>query len=182
MGIATTIPGELHFIPERNWLPIGLACASAAVIISAALTYGPLLVKHSPLGLEVRRDGEQLRITWNRSAAGAGVNLEIIDGSQHTAIFVPRSLSNVTYRAQTTDVEIRFGDRSGSQIARFLLREPESLATLKSEFVKARVEAFALRVAMSRHSHQVDRLQQIANQLFVPPPKPPRPGPTTWWR
>jgi hypothetical protein len=182
VGIATTIPRELHFMPERNWVPIGLACASAAVILSAALTYGPSLVKHSPLGLEVHREGQQLRITWNRSAAGAGANLEIIDGSQHTAIFIPRSLANVTYRAQTTDVEIRFGDRSGSQMARFLLREPESLATLKSEFAKAREEASALRVAMSRHSLQVDRLQQTANRLFVPPPKPPSPGPTTWWR
>jgi len=183
VGTATFIPHYLEGIDSRNWSPFLFAFGFTAMFVSLTLTYGWMFLEPAPLALTVHQANGLLRITWNRFAATNGVNLEIIDGAEHAAIFVHRSLSNVTYRAQTTDVEVRLGglkQHSPTEIARCLVRGPQSTASLAKEMAKTQADAFALRMELRRRVQRIDEMQRTANRLLDVPP--PRTNTTRWWR
>jgi hypothetical protein len=182
----TVVHQEVFEVRVRDWAYLPVACFAAAVLAYVVIPRAQMLSLRPKFNLSVRQEGAQIRITWNRFAAWKGANLEIVDGSQHMAMFVPGRLSNLTYQARTADVEVRFGslnNAGSSEIARCLVREPESVAILDNELAKTTAEAALLRGAMAQRTRRVDRLQRIANRLLarMPPPRP-KPITTVWWR
>jgi len=187
VGSATTVVH--HDIPNiylRDWVQLPLACVGAALLTYlavAGLRSAPL-----PLDLAVRQDGSQLRITWNRQTTARGAILDVIDGGRHTALFVPANLSSVTYLAWTSDVEVRLAAAardSAVEIARCLVREPESSSKLDREMALTIEGAAALREAFWKRSARVDKLQRTANRLIKTVPVPPErvlAVKSTWWR
>ena len=130
----------------------------------------------APLDLTVRQNGAQLIITWNRAVTSRGAMLDVIDGGSHTAIYIPAGLATVTYRAWTADVEVRLlapRGRSPMEIARCLVREPESIKILEGEIAATKATATALGKDIRRVAARVQKLQHLADRLLqvAPPPR-----------
>jgi len=190
VGTATTVVH--HDIPQiriREWVQIPVACVILSALAYFVLAGDAKILWHVPLGLAVRQEGAQIRINWNRAATSAGANLEIVDGAQHTSIFVPPGLGSVTYRAWTTDVEVRLGglkDPLRTEIARCLVHDPAPVAVLDAQLAQTRAGALALRISLARNARRLRRLQRDADGLMtlIPPPRPAAvPATSTrWWR
>ncbi len=177
-----------HGIPQvesRDWVEIPVAFAVAAAVTYLAIAgFRIASSPQPPVDLDVHQSGAQLRITWNRDVTTRGAILDVIDGGQHTAIYVPPKLGSVTYRAWTADVEVRLapnGSDSRLEIARCLVREPESVKVLDQELKAVQSDAAALRTDLRRHAWRIERLQRAANRLLANVPAA-RVKPATWWR
>jgi hypothetical protein len=193
VGSATTV--VRHDIPSiqlREWVqgPAALGLVLASVYFGNVGIQA--LIHPVPVALSVRPDGAQLRIAWNSKANAKGAMLDIIDGGQHAAIFVPPRLASVTYQARTVDVEVRFASAGGNsplEIARCLVPEPESVGRLDHEMAATQASAGALRIEIRRRTERVDRLLQAAGRLLATVPEKPRtklvevkPKTSAWWR
>ena len=103
--------------PRRTWI-----AAASMILAAACLLLGfrlPARPAH-PLGLAIRENAGQLRISWNSHALHGAAKLEIIDGKDRVSIPVAPPLWSAVYAIRSGDVEIRLTELSASEIARFI--------------------------------------------------------------
>lgn len=185
MGSVTTLVH--HEIPEirvRDWVQVLVACVAACAVVYFSWENIRLPFRAS-IELAVHQDGRDIRITWNRAATRGGGNLEILDGPRHMALFVPPDLSSVSYRALTTDVEVRLGrmrDPLQTEITRCLVPEVSSISILAREMAAVQANAVALRGAFIVGTRHLERLQHEADRLVTIVPAPTRATFMRWWR
>jgi hypothetical protein len=170
--------------PTREWTPVA---TSLLVIAGVAFVYGQTLSQTVPLALTLREDAGQVRIAWNPSAAAGGAKLEILDGGNHTTVFVGPPLADVTYAARSGDVQVRLTASTDGrmEIARFLVREP-SPTELAAEFAVVFAKAHSARRTIWRENEDIDDLEEAAREIDSSTSRPEvkrvPPRETMWWR
>jgi hypothetical protein len=171
---------------DARWIYSGV-CQFAALtaVITGGITLWPAPPK---LDLSVREQDGLLLIAWSRSAANRA-RLEIIDGGDHTAMFVHARLASVTYAAQSGDVEIRLAavnDDSQSEMTRYVTNETVQIEELSRRIRRLESEIRALRAETRKRAQRVERMQGTADKMLrvanLPAPTA-RPVPTVRvWR
>ncbi len=142
---------------------------------------GGFFLSHSPVGLAVHAGDAQLRITWDRHA-GREQNLEILDGAARATLSVPPALSSVTYQVRGPDVQVRLSNgETDVEIARCIGREPPSVAVVRREMQKTKADAENLRASVRKGTREIERMQQIADQMLARVPQT-RPQTVLMWR
>lgn len=141
-SIAPWAPAPKTRKPRTWW--IAAACA-ALILASASAMMWRDFTRTRPLGLILREDADQLRISWNRNAFRFPARLEIADGSQRDWIPVNADLASATYVRRTGDVQVRLIAGARSETAHFVGGEPsyvvrEDVARLESEASRLRGE------------------------------------------
>jgi hypothetical protein len=188
---STVIQYDFPRISMRDWLQAPLACIGAAIVTYFAIAGLRILAAPQPVNLSVHQEGAQIRIAWDNRALRHGGVLDVIDGGEHTSIYVTAKMNSVTYLAQASDVEVRLGGlphTSAIEIARCLVREPQSLEILKNEMASTYAGATSLRDEIKRRAVRVQQLQRSADRLLSIAPQPKRQPsfsnvvPTSWWR
>lgn len=145
-SIAPRAPAPKRRRPTRQSLTRWIAAAGAALMLAPVVV---LLwrdfTRTRPLGLAMREEADQLRISWNRNAFKFPARLEIADGNQREWIPVNAGLAGITYLRRTGDVQVRLIAGARSETAHFVGGEPsyavrQDIAHLESEASRLRAE------------------------------------------
>lgn len=149
--LAAPAPKPRRF--ERKWFALAFAAALLAI---------PGLVKpEPPIGLAVREDSGQLRISWN--PASAPTRLEINDGAQRDWIPVTPGLASATYVSATGDVTVRLIAGKRSETAHFVSGKPD--IAVRTDIRRLHSEASSLRSQIEEQRSLAASLKQRVRRL-----------------
>jgi hypothetical protein len=154
-----------------SWPGVTTICVILALLAIPLLTASYWRTQHSRaphFDLAVHDSAGEMRVSWDRVAAGRKARLEIVDGSERHTISAT-DVSSVTFVRISSDVEIALVTGDGArEIARFFSPFPAPAlekSQLRASVAGLEAEARTLRANIARDNLHIHELEGAVSRL-----------------